>query len=148
MYIYPTLTTPPLPSQEWFPWSESELEAISKILCDTKLPFDICEKRAFNSVKMIFEIASRYIREPGSIEDALCYMRFPSSHHNFIRTTNGLERLFREVKRRTRVVGVFPGEKSAVSLSTMVMLRATEDWALRRYMDMEPLQALNSNPQL
>jgi Transposase and inactivated derivatives len=82
------------------------------------------------------------------IEDALCYMRFPGSHHNFIRTTNGLERLFREVKRRTRVVGVFPGEKSAVSLSTTVMLRATEDWALRRYMDMEPLKALNSNPQL
>lgn len=75
-------------------------------------------------------------------------MRFPSSHHNFIRTTNGLERLFREVKRRTRVVGVFPGEKSAVSLSTTVMLRATEDWALRKYMDMEPLKALNSNPQL
>jgi transposase-like protein len=82
------------------------------------------------------------------IEDALVYMGFPSSHHIFIRSTNGLERLFREVKRRTRVVGVFPGEKSAVSLSTTVMLRATEEWALRRYMDMEPLKAMKSNPQL
>jgi transposase-like protein len=81
------------------------------------------------------------------IEDALMYMKFPNSHHNFIRTTNGLERLFREVKRRTKVVGIFPGEKSAVSLSTTVMLRVTEDWALRRYMDMEPLKALSSNPQ-
>ena len=82
------------------------------------------------------------------LEDALVYMRFPSSHHIFIRTTNGLERLFKEVKRRTRVVGVFPGEKSAVSLATTLMLRASEDWALRKYMDMEPLKAMNSNPQL
>jgi transposase-like protein len=82
------------------------------------------------------------------IEDGLVYMRFPGSHHTFIRSTNGLERLFREVKRRGRVVGVFPGEKSAESLSATVMLRATEDWALRKYMDMEPLKAMNSNPQL
>jgi putative transposase len=75
-------------------------------------------------------------------------MRFLSSHHIFIRSTNGLERLFREVKRRARVVGVFPGEKSAVSLSATVTLRATEEWALRKYMDMEPLKAMNSNPQL
>ena len=82
------------------------------------------------------------------IEDALVYTRYPSSHHSFIRTTNGLERLFREVERRTRVVGVFPGEKSEVSLATTVMLRASEDWALRKYMDMEPLKAMISNPQL
>lgn len=40
-----------------------------------------------------------------------------------------------EVKRRARVVGVFAGKKIAVSLSTIVMLRVKEDWALRRYFD-------------
>jgi putative transposase len=112
--------------------------------------------RAGSAKRMAEEFVERYQKRfvkaveifKRGIEDALCYMKYPSSHHNFIRTTNGLERLFREVKRRTRVVGVFPGEKSAVSLSTTVMLRTTQDWALRRYMDMEPLKAMNSNPQL
>ena len=63
--------------------------------------------------------------------------------NRLLRTTNGLERLFGEVKRRTRVVGVFPSEKSAGNLCTAVLLRATEEWALKRYMDMEPLNAMN-----
>jgi putative transposase len=57
-----------------------------------------------------------------------------------------LERLIREVKRRTRVVGVFPGEGSLVNLATVVMLRATEDWAFRRYLDMSPLWAAKEKP--
>jgi transposase-like protein len=75
------------------------------------------------------------------LEAALSYLDFPSSHHRLIRTTNGLERLFEEVKRRTRVVRIFPNEGSACNLSTAVALRASEDWALRRYLDMEPYQA-------
>jgi len=76
------------------------------------------------------------------LAEALSYTAFPSSHHKYIRTTNALERLFREVKRRTRVVGVFPNERSAENLATVVMLRVSEDWALRRYLNMDPLQAL------
>ena len=83
----------------------------------------------------------------GGLDDVLRYLHFPSSHYRLIRTTNPLERLFREVKRRTRVVGVFPNETSAVSLATTVMLCVTEPWSLRRYMDMTPLEAMNSNPQ-
>jgi transposase-like protein len=75
------------------------------------------------------------------LEAALCYLDFPSSHHRLIRSTNGLERLFEEVKRRTRVVRIFPNETSAANLSTAVALRASEDWALRRYLDMEPYRA-------
>lgn len=75
--------------------------------------------------------------------DALTFLAFPSSHHRLLRTTNGLERLFGEVKRRTRVIGVFPSEKSAANLCTAVVLRATEEWALKRYLDMAPLEAMN-----
>lgn len=57
--------------------------------------------------------------------EALTYTAFQSRHQKYIRTTNGLERLFREVKRRTRVVGVFPNERSAESLATVVMLRVS-----------------------
>jgi putative transposase len=66
------------------------------------------------------------------IEDALTYLRYPGSHHARIRTTDMLERLFKEVKRRTRVVGVFPSETSANTLATEIALRSSEEWALRR----------------
>ena len=83
------------------------------------------------------------------IEDALTYLSYPGSHHARIRTTNMLERLFREVKRRTRVVGVFPNETSAATLATEIALRSSEQWALKRYLTMNALEAMEKpNPQL
>jgi putative transposase len=83
------------------------------------------------------------------IADALTYLSsFPGSHHARLRTTNVLERLFKEVKRRTRVVGVFPDETSAATLATEIVLRSSEEWALRRYLTMDALEAAEkSNPQ-
>jgi putative transposase len=83
------------------------------------------------------------------IEDALSYLRYPGSHHGRIRTTNMLERLFEEVKRRTRVVGVFPNETSASTLATEIALRSSEQWAMKRYLTMDALEeAEKPNPQL
>jgi putative transposase len=82
------------------------------------------------------------------IGDALSYLRYPGSHHARIRTTNMLERLFKEVKRRTRVVGVFPNEMSASTLATEIALRSSEEWALKRYLTMDALEAVEKlNPQ-
>ena len=58
------------------------------------------------------------------IGDALTYLSFPGSHHAKLRTTNMLERLFKEVKRRTRVVGVFPHETSVSTLATEIASRS------------------------
>ena len=57
--------------------------------------------------------------------------------------------MFEEVKRRTRVVGVFPNEvKSASTLATEIALRSSEQWALKRYLTMDALEATkNPNPQ-
>ena len=83
------------------------------------------------------------------IGDALSYLGYPGSHHARIRTTNVLERLFEEVKRRTRVVGVFPNETSASVLATEIALRNSEQWALKRYLTMDALEAVERpNPQL
>ena len=83
------------------------------------------------------------------IEDALTYLRYPVSHHARIRTTNMLERLFEEVKRGTRAVGVFPNETSASTLATEIVLRSSEQWALKRYLAMDALEeAEKPNPQL
>ena len=82
------------------------------------------------------------------IEDTLTYLNYPGSHHAKLRTTNMLERLFKEVKRRTRVVGVFPNETSASILATEIALRSSEEWALRRYLTMDALEAVGKpNPQ-
>jgi len=78
----------------------------------------------------------------------MAYLRYPGSHHARIRTTNMLERLFKEVKRRTRVVGVFPNERSASTLATEIALRSSEEWALKRYLAMDALEAVGKlNPQ-
>jgi putative transposase len=65
------------------------------------------------------------------LQEALTYTAFPSSHHRLIRTTNGLERVFREVKRRTRVIGIFADEQSTETLATTMLLRVSEDWTKR-----------------
>jgi putative transposase len=82
------------------------------------------------------------------IDDALSYLSYPGSHHARLRTTNMLERLFEEVKRRTRVVGVFPNETSASVLGTEIVLRSSEQWALKRYLTMDALKTVEEpNPQ-
>ena len=97
-------------------------------------------KKSYPKAASVFEAGT---------EDALTYLSFPGSHHARIRTTNMLERLFKEVKRSTRVVGVFPNETSASTLATEIALRSSEEWALRRYLTMDALEALEKpNPQL
>jgi putative transposase len=83
------------------------------------------------------------------IGDALTYLGYPGIHHARIRTTNMLERLFKELKRRTKVVGVFPNETSAQTLATEIALRSSEEWALKRYLAMNTFETVEKpNPQL
>jgi transposase-like protein len=77
-------------------------------------------------------------------EAATQYFAFPSAHWGRIRTTNGLERLHGEVKRRTRAIGAFPDRASALRLVTAVALQVTAVWADRRYLDMS---LLDNQPQ-
>lgn len=75
-----------------------------------------------------------------SIEHCLAYLVFPSSHHKRIRTTNGLERLNQEFKRRTRVVRIFPNRESCLRLITALAMETSEEWITgKRYLDMEKL---------
>jgi len=68
--------------------------------------------------------------------DATRFYDFPSPHWRRIRSTNGLERLHGEIKRRIRAVGAFPDRASALRLITAVALRVTAIWSDRRYLDM------------
>jgi transposase-like protein len=71
------------------------------------------------------------------------YFAFPKSHWVRIRSTNGLERLHGEIKRRTRAVGAFPDRDSALRLVTAVALQVTSVWSDRRYLDMSELDRTN-----
>ncbi len=68
------------------------------------------------------------------------FYAFPEAHWPRLRTTNGLERLHGEIKRRIRSVGAFPDRASALRLITAVALRTAEAWASRRYLDLSLLQ--------
>lgn len=71
------------------------------------------------------------------IHETLAYYDFPSHHWSEIRTNNPLERLMREIRRRTRVVGAFPDGHSALMLSAARLRHvAGTKWGLKRYMDM------------
>jgi putative transposase len=75
------------------------------------------------------------------IEECLTYLAFPETHRRRIRTTNGLERLNQEIKRRTRVVRIFPNRESCLRLVTALAVEQSEEWVTgRRYLDMEELR--------
>lgn len=79
-------------------------------------------------------------------QDVLAYMSFPAAHRIQIRSTNPLERLNAEVKRRTNVVGIFPNERAIIRLVGAMMLEQNDEWSLqRRYMQLEGLQSLSEN---
>jgi transposase-like protein len=73
--------------------------------------------------------------------DATSYFAFPEKHWMRIRSTNGLERLHGEIKRRTRAVGAFPDRASALRLITAVAMQTTTIWRDRIYLDMSLLDA-------
>jgi transposase-like protein len=76
-------------------------------------------------------------------DDSLAYMAFPREHWTRIYSTNPLERLNKEVKRRTNVVGVFPDEASAVRLVGAVLLEIADEWQVgRRYFSLESMAKL------
>jgi len=74
------------------------------------------------------------------VEECLACLAFPESHRRRIRTTNGLERLNQEIKRRTRVVRIFPNPEACLRLVTALAVEQSEEWVTgRRYLDMGEL---------
>jgi transposase-like protein len=79
--------------------------------------------------------------------DVLAYMAFPSQHRAKLHSTNPLERLNKEVKRRADVVGIFPNEEGIVRLIGAVLLEANDEWQLQhRYMQVEAMAELDMPP--
>ena len=93
--------------------------------------------------QMKLNAAAKKVEE--GIEETLTFMEFPNQHWTRIRTNNTLERLNREIKRRTRAIGAFPDGNSALML-VCARLRhvAGSDWGTKRYMNMQHLMEMDA----
>jgi putative transposase len=80
--------------------------------------------------------------------DVLAYMSFPKDHRLKIHSTNPLERLNGEIKRRTEVVGIFPNEQAITRLVGAILLEQNDEWAVQRarYMTLETIAPLSDDP--
>jgi putative transposase len=91
--------------------------------------------------------AAQIVRE--GIADTLAYYDFPAAHWRRIRTNNPLERILREVRRRTRVVGAFPDGNSALMLVAARLRHiAGTRWGTRRYLNMQLLTEMEREEEL
>jgi transposase-like protein len=82
----------------------------------------------------------------GAAEDVLAFTGFPQAHWRKIWSTNPLERLNGEIKRRTNVVGIFPNDASVLRLITAVVVETHDEWqvAERRYLSEESMAKINT----
>jgi putative transposase len=80
--------------------------------------------------------------------DVLAFMSFPKDHRSKIHSTNPLERLNGEIKRRTDVIGIFPNEHAITRLVGALLLEQNDEWAVQRgrYMSLETIAPLSDDP--
>jgi transposase-like protein len=80
--------------------------------------------------------------------DVLAYMTFPTQHRAKLHSTNPLERLNGEIKRRTEVVGIFPNEAAITRLVGAILLEQNDEWAVQRarYITLESIAPISDDP--
>jgi len=101
-------------------------------------------KKVADGLRTRFGRAAALLEE--AAEDVLAYRLFPSEHQRQLHSTNVLERLNKEIKRRSNVVGIFPSAQSTLRLVGAVLLEQDDEWAVadRRYFSAESMKQLTA----
>ncbi|MDR9777642.1 IS256 family transposase [Rhizobium hidalgonense] len=83
-------------------------------------------------------------------DDVLAYMTFPKEHRAKLHSTNPIERLNGEIKRRTEVVGIFPNDEAIVRLVGALLMEANDEWTVQRgrYLTLETMAQMSDDPQI
>ena len=117
----------------------------AEVAADLRRVFDADD--AAEAQRRIQDVVARYRKAAPQLADwieanlpeAITVLRVPAGHRRRLRTTNGLERLNKEIKRRTRVATIFPNEASLLRLASAVLSEISDDWETERaYLTMEP----------
>jgi len=117
-----------VPKKRWVEITRKLKEALKKVEEMEKLIQELEEE----GLKRAVSTCERYIHELYN------YQSFPKKHWRRIKTTNMLERVNKELKRRSRVIGAFPSEKSLIRLVVSILIDINEEWLTgRRYLNME-----------
>ena len=114
------------------------------VASDIRAVFNAPNRQEANA--LLKKAVEKYVKEAPKLSawmeenlpQGLTVFAFPESHRRLIRTTNGLERLNREIRRRTRVASLFPNDESCLRLATAVVMEISEDWQTgKRYIRWE-----------
>jgi putative transposase len=74
-----------------------------------------------------------------NLPEGLTVFAFPEAQRRLLRTTNGLERFHQEIRRRTRVVGIFPNEPACLRLISAIAMECSDDWETNKpYISLDP----------
>lgn len=126
---------------DWFPRKQDRVEALAAL----KAVFAERDPQLVRAMyrRAVEEFSARSERAGELLEDAeanaLAYLDFPFEHHIRLRTNNVQERANGEIKRRTKVIGVFPSEASLIRLVGSVLIDVNEEWLEMSFIDAESL---------
>ena len=109
---------------------------------------DLSANAVCRVVKAMGKVPKRAAIMDDAEEDVLAYMTFPKEHRAKLHSTNPIERLNGEIKRRTEVVGIFPNDDAIVRLVGAILLEQSDEWAVRRarYMTLETSSQMSDDP--